>query len=164
MTKKITMSALMVALAMILSYIEVLIPFSFGIPGIKLGLANLVVVTALYLFGARQAFTISIVRIVLVAFTFGSLAALFYSLAGGMLSFLVMMLLRKVKGFSIMGVSVAGGVSHNIGQLIAAMLVVENLNLVLYAPVLLIAGVITGLLIGIAAKLILPSVKKAMRD
>ena len=149
-TKKITLSALMVALAMILSYIEALIPFSFGIPGIKLGLANLVVLAALYLFGPVQALLISVVRIFLISITFGSMAALLYSLAGGLLSFAVMLILSKVKGFSVIGVSVAGGVSHNLGQLIVAALVVENMNLFFYFPVLILAGVITGLLIGLA--------------
>ena len=160
-TKKITLSALMVALAMILSYLEAMIPFSFGIPGIKLGLANLVVLTALYLFGPAQALLISVVRIFLISITFGSMAALVYSLAGGILSFVVMLILSRIKGFSVIGVSVAGGVSHNIGQLIAAALVVANLNLLFYFPVLLAAGVITGLLIGIAVKAILPALQKA---
>lgn len=159
-TKKLALSALMVALAMVFSYIEVLIPFHFGIPGIKLGLANLVVLTALYLFGPAQAILISIVRILLVSITFGSLAAFAYSLAGGLLSFCVMLLLSRIKGFSVMGVSVAGGVSHNLGQLIVAALVVENINLFFYLPVLIIAGVITGLLIGIAANAILPALRK----
>lgn len=163
MTKKLTISALLVALAMIFSYIEVLIPFNFGIPGIKLGLANLVVVVALYLLGTKQAFMISMVRIILVAFTFGSLAALLYSVAGGVLSFVVMALCRRIKGLSVMGVSVAGGVSHNIGQLIVAVLVVENMNLLFYIPVLMIAGIITGLLIGLVAGMVLPAVKKAFR-
>lgn len=161
MTKKLTISALLVALAMIFSYIEVLIPFNFGIPGIKLGLANLVVVVAMYLLGARQAFMISMVRIILIAFTFGNLAALLYSIAGGILSFAVMILCRKIKGLSVMGVSVAGGVSHNIGQIIVAVFVVENLNLLFYVPVLIIAGVVTGFLIGLVAGLVLPAVKKA---
>jgi heptaprenyl diphosphate synthase len=161
MTKRLTISALLVALAMIFSYIEVLIPFNFGIPGIKLGLANLVVVVALYLLGARQAFVISMVRILLVAFTFGSFASLLYSFAGGLLSFAVMALCRKIKGLSTMGVSVAGGVSHNIGQIIVAVLVVENMNLFFYIPVLMIAGIITGLLIGLVAGLVIPAVKKA---
>ena len=161
-TKKITLSALMVALAMILSYIEALIPFSFGIPGIKLGLANLVVLAALYLFGPVQALLISVVRIFLISITFGSMAALLYSLAGGLLSFAVMLILSKVKGFSVIGVSVAGGVSHNLGQLIVAALVVENMNLFFYFPVLILAGVITGLLIGIAVKAVLPAIQKSM--
>ena len=109
MTKKLTISALLVALAMILSYVEVLIPFNFGIPGIKLGLANLVVVVALYLLNARQALMISVVRILLVSFTFGNMAALLYSITGGLLSFAVMVLCRRIKGLSTMSVSVAGG-------------------------------------------------------
>lgn len=163
-TKKLARSALMVALAMILSYLEALIPFNFGIPGIKLGLANLVVLTALYLFGPAQAILISIVRILLVSITFGSLAALAYSLAGGLLSFCLMLLLSRIKGFSVMGVSVAGGVSHNLGQLIVAALVVENMNLFFYFPVLIIAGVITGLVIGIVANAILPALQKSRSD
>ncbi len=161
-TRKLTISALMVALAMIFSYIEALIPFNFGIPGVKLGLANLVVVVVLYLFGPGLAFTVSAVRIVLVSFTFGSLASLAYSLAGGILSFIVMVLFKKIRGLSVVGVSVTGGVSHNIGQILVAAAVVENLNLFLYIPVLVIAGVITGFIIGIAANLVIPPVKKAM--
>ena len=148
MTKKLTISALLVALAMILSYVEVLIPFNFGIPGIKLGLANLVVVVALYL---------------LVSFTFGNMAALLYSITGGLLSFAVMVLCRRIKGLSTMSVSVAGGISHNIGQILVAVFVVKNLNLLFYLPVLMIAGIITGLLIGLVAGLIIPSVRKALQ-
>ena len=162
MTKKLTISALLVALAMILSYVEVLIPFNFGIPGIKLGLANLVVVVALYL-NARQALMISVVRILLVSFTFGNMAALLYSITGGLLSFAVMVLCRRIKGLSTMSVSVAGGISHNIGQILVAVFVVKNLNLLFYLPVLMIAGIITGLLIGLVAGLIIPSVRKALQ-
>ena len=162
MTKKLTISALLVALAMILSYVEVLIPFNFGIPGIKLGLANLVVVVALYLLNARQALMISVVRILLVSFTFGNMAALLYSITGGLLSFAVMVLCRRIKGLSTMSVSVAG-ISHNIGQILVAVFVVKNLNLLFYLPVLMIAGIITGLLIGLVAGLIIPSVRKALQ-
>ena len=154
MTKKLTISALLVALAMILGYVEVLIPFNFGIPGIKLGLANLVVVVALYLLNARQALMISVVRILLVSFTFGNMAALLYSITGGLLSFAVMVLCRRIKGLSTMSVSVAGGISHNIGQILVAVFVVKNLNLLFYLPVLMIAGIITGLLIGLVAALL----------
>ena len=164
MAKRITTAGLLIALAMILSYLELLIPFNFGIPGVKLGLANLVVVSALYLFGARQAFAISIVRILLVSVTFGNMAALLYSIAGGLLSYLVMLLISRIKGFSIIGTSVAGGVSHNIGQLVVAILVIENLNMALYIPVLVIAGTLTGLLIGIAAKFVVPAVKAALNE
>ena len=153
--------AMMIALAMIFSYVETMIPINFGIPGVKLGLANLVIVAAIYLFGGRQAFLISIVRIFLSGFMFGNLASIMYSLAGGLLSLAVMLLLKKTDKLSILAVSVMGGICHNIGQLIVAMLVVENLKLIFYVPVLLISGFLTGLLIGIVCRVILPAVKRA---
>lgn len=156
--------AMMIALALIFSYVEaVLIPFSFGVPGIKLGLANLAIVAALYLLGAKEAFAISVIRVILNGFLFANMAAILYSLAGCLLSLAIMVLLKKTGKFSVVAVSVVGGVCHNIGQIIVAMLVVENLNLVLYLPVLLIAGVITGLIIGIVCRLVLPAVKKAFQ-
>ena len=121
------------------------------------------VVVALYLLNARQALMISVVRILLVSFTFGNMAALLYSITGGLLSFAVMVLCRRIKGFSTMSVSVAGGISHNIGQILVAVFVVKNLNLLFYLPVLMIAGIITGLLIGLVAGLIIPSVRKALQ-
>ena len=153
--------AMMIALAMIFSYVETMIPINFGIPGVKLGLANLVIVAAIYLFGGKQAFLISIVRIFLSGFMFGNLASIMYSLAGGLLSLAVMLLLKKTDKLSILEVSVMGGICHNIGQLIVAMLVVENLKLIFYVPVLLISGFLTGLLIGIVCRVILPAVKRA---
>lgn len=143
---------MLVALAMIFSYVEILIPISFGVPGIKLGLANLVVVVGLWLMPPMQVFGILVARIVLVAFMFGSMSSLLYSLAGGVLSFCVMLLLKKCKGFSVIGISMAGGVSHNIGQLIIAALVVENLSVFYYFPVLMIAGLVTGMLIGVVGQ------------
>ena len=139
------------ALALLFSYIESLIPFHIGIPGVKLGLANLIIVIALYKMNARQAFLLSVTRIVLAGFLFGNLFSILYSLAGGMLSLIVMILLKKQNGFSVMGVSVAGGVFHNVGQLVIAMLVTESLNLFYYVPVLMISGLITGIFIGIIA-------------
>ena len=153
--------AMMIALAMIFSYVETMIPINFGIPGVKLGLANLVIVAAIYLFGGKQAFLISIVRIFLSGFMLGNLASIMYSLAGGLLSLAVMLLLKKTDKLSILAVSVMGGICHNIGQLIVAMLVVENLKLIFYVPVLLISGFLTGLLIGIVCRVILPAVKRA---
>lgn len=153
--------AMMIALAMIFSYVETMIPINFGIPGVKLGLANLVIVAAIYLFGGKQAFLISIVRIFLSGFMFGNLASIMYSLAGGLLSLAAMLLLKKTDKLSILAVSVMGGICHNIGQLIVAMLVVENLKLIFYVPVLLISGFLTGLLIGIVCRVILPAVKRA---
>ena len=152
MAKKIAYSSILVALALILSYVEALIPINFGIPGVKLGLANLVIVIGLYFLNTSQVFVILITRIILVSFLFGNMSAMLYSLAGGIISFMVMLLMKKIKGFSIVGVSIAGGVAHNIGQLIVASLVVENFKLIYYLPVLMIAGTLTGMLIGIIAQ------------
>lgn len=162
--KTIAILAMMIALAMIFSYVESLIPVNFGIPGVKLGLANLAIVAALYLLDGKQALLISAVRIMLSGFLFGNLASVIYSLAGGLLSLAIMILLKKTKKFSVVTVSVAGGICHNVGQLIVAMLVVETLKLVYYIPVLLIAGFLTGLLIGIASQAVLPRVKRAFRE
>lgn len=140
------------ALALIFSYVELLIPTNFGIPGAKLGLANLVIIIVLYKTDWKEALLLSVVRIVLAGFLFGNLFGILYSLAGGILSLAVMALLKRSGAFSIIGVSMAGGVSHNVGQLIMAMLVVETYAVGYYLPVLLIAGLITGTLIGIAGR------------
>ena len=150
MARKVSYAAMLVALAMIFSYVEALIPISFGIPGIKLGLANLVVVLGLFFLKPPQVFWVLVVRIVLSSFMFGSLFSMIYSLAGGVLSFCVMLILKKMnKGFSIIGISMAGGVSHNIGQLVVAACVVKNMHVFLYMPVLLVAGMMAGMLTGI---------------
>ncbi len=150
-TKRAAYCAMLTALAMIFGYVEALIPFGFGIPGVKLGLANIVIVLALYILPAYQALAIQLMRIVLVSFLFGNLSMMIYSLAGGILSFLVMCLLKRMKGFSVTGVSIAGGVSHNIGQLTVAVLVVQNLKIAFYFPALMLAGLVTGGVIGILA-------------
>lgn len=137
------------ALALILSYVETLIPINFGIPGAKLGLANLIIVIVLYKTDWKEALLLSVTRIVLVGFLFGNMFSILYSLAGGILSLAVQAVLKKQGSFSVAGVSIAGGVSHNIGQLIVAMIVVETYQVGYYLPVLLIAGVLTGLLIGV---------------
>ena len=137
------------ALALIFSYVETLIPIQFGIPGAKLGLANLVIVIVLYKTDWKEALLLSVVRIVLSGFIFGNLFSIIYSLAGGTLSLAVMAAIRKDKGFSVIGVSMAGGVCHNIGQLIVAMIVVQTYQVGYYLPVLLIAGLATGTLIGV---------------
>lgn len=155
-TKRVAYCALLTALAMIFGYVEALIPFGFGIPGVKLGLANIVIVLALYMLPACQVFAIQLMRIVLVSFLFGNLSMMLYSLAGGMLSLVVMLLLNRRDVFSITGVSIAGGVSHNIGQLIVAALVVQNLKIMFYFPIMIMAGLITGCLIGVLACRIKP--------
>jgi heptaprenyl diphosphate synthase len=149
MTKKVAYGGLFLALALVASYVETLIPINIGIPGVKIGLANGVIMVLLYLASLKQTYGVQIARIVLSGFLFGNLMMILYSLAGGLLSLTVMALLRKVGGFSPVGVSVAGGVSHNLGQLIVAMFVLETGRLMYYFPVLLISGVIAGILIGI---------------
>lgn len=148
------------ALALIFSYVETLIPINFGIPGVKLGLANLIIVIALYKMSVKEAYVLSIVRVVLAGFIFGNLFSILYSLAGGMLSLTVMSLLKKSGQFSTIGISMAGGVFHNVGQLIMAILVLESLNIAYYFPVLLISGVLTGFVIGIVANEMLKRLNK----
>lgn len=161
MARKVAYSAMLTALAMIFSYVEALIPFSFGIPGIKLGLANLVMVMGIFFMKPTQVLGILLARVVLMAFLFGNMSSLIYSLAGGLLSFGVMLLLKKGKGFSMTGISMAGGVSHNVGQLLVAAMVVESKSVFYYMPILLIAGLITGMLIGIVAQRVLKYVRLA---
>ena len=140
-----------VALAFIFSYIETLIPFQIGIPGVKLGLANLVIVIALYRMPVGEVYLLSGVRVVLTGFLFGNLMSILYSLAGGILSLTVMWGMKRIRSVSILGVSIAGGVFHNIGQLLAAALMVETYGVFSYLPVLLISGLLTGFVIGLAA-------------
>jgi heptaprenyl diphosphate synthase len=147
------------ALALIFSHVETLIPIHIGIPGVKLGLANLVVVIALYRIGVKEAYVLSIVRVILAGFLFGNLFAILYSLAGGLLSLTVMAFFKKTDKFSVLGVSMAGGVFHNIGQLIMATIVLESLSITYYLPVLMISGIVTGLLIGIVANEMLKRVR-----
>lgn len=160
MSRKVTYAAILVALAMTFSYIEVLIPINVGLPGMKLGLANLVVLIGFYILKPQEVFFISLVRILLMGCLFGNGLSLMYSLSGGILSYLIMLLLKNIKGFSIVGISIAGGVSHNIGQILAAILIIQNNKIIYYLPPLMIAGIITGVLIGFLAKRILPTVSK----
>ena len=148
MKNKIAYWGVFLALALVCSYVESLIPISFGIPGVKLGLTNIVVILMLYTIGAKDAILISVLRIILAGFMFGNAFSIIYSLAGGILSFVVMLLLKNTGKLKILSISTAGGISHNVGQLIVAALVVENYNILFYVPVLIIAGIITGFLIG----------------
>ena len=147
-TRRITLMALLTAAAMILSYVESLLP-SPGIPGVKLGLANIAVIFALYRLGWKEAAAISLVRVGMVSLLFGSVGALFYSLAGAVLSLAVMTLLRRLDVFSPVGVSVAGGVSHNVGQILMAMVLLETERLIWYLPVLILTGLGGGILVGL---------------
>ena len=146
--KKIAAMGLLVALAMVLSWVEQLVPLSVQVPGVKLGLANLAVLFALYRLGARAAWTVSLLRVALVSITFGNAYSLWYSLAGAVLSLLVMGLLRKTGRFSLLGVSVAGAVSHNLGQIAVAAAVLGAASMAYYLPVLLVSGTAAGVCIG----------------
>ncbi|MCI5869372.1 MAG: Gx transporter family protein [Dorea sp.] len=151
MKSRVAYFGVFTALALIFSYIETLIPINLGIPGVKLGLANLIIVIALYKIRLPEVYLLSVVRVLLSGLIFGNYFSIIYSLAGGLLSLTVMVLLKQMGSFSVMGISVAGGVCHNIGQMIVAMLVVETFSVAYYFPVLLIAGLLTGFLIGILA-------------
>ncbi|MEG0156578.1 MAG: Gx transporter family protein, partial [Anaerovoracaceae bacterium] len=148
-------AGILVTLSLIFSYIEALIPFSLGIPGIKIGIANIVVITALYLLGARAAICINIVRVFIAGFLFSGVFGILYSLSGAIFSLAVMILLKKTGKFSILGVSVAGAVFHNFGQVLMAALLVETPKMFLYFPLLIFSGIGFGLLIGLLSTLIL---------
>ena len=157
--RKVAIFGVFTALALIFSYVELLIPINFGIPGAKLGLANLMTVLVLYKMGIKEALALSVTRIILSGFMFGNLFGILYSLSGGLLSFLVMVLLKKSDRFSVTGVSIGGGTAHNIGQLLVAMVVVQTDQVGYYLPVLLVAGEVTGLLIGLVAKEVLKRIQ-----
>ena len=146
--QKVALYGVLIALAMVLSYVDMLIPLPVGIPGVKPGLANLIVFLALYTMTAREALLISMVRILLVSITFGNGSAFLYSMAGGILSFLVMWIFQKKDFLLPAGVSIAGGIAHNVGQLLMAAVILENGAVFTYFPVLLAAGCITGGIIG----------------
>ena len=152
--RQITTMGMLVALAMVLGFVETLTPINLGIPGMKLGLANIVVVIALFLFDIKTAVVVSILRIILIAMTFGNMSMMFYSIAGASLSLLSMIAISKIKSFSLISVSIVGGIMHNVGQIICAAFVVRTNGVFTYLPVLMIAGLVSGALIGIVAGLI----------
>lgn len=149
----------LIAFAMVLSYLESLIPIHFVVPGIKLGLANMVTIIALQRLGWKPTVLISIGRIILSGILFGNLAVILYSLAGASLSILVMCLVRRIKVFSIVGVSVCGAVAHNLGQLIVAVCVMENVRIMYYMAVLAVSGTVAGIAIGIVSTVILKNIR-----
>ena len=147
--KKTAWLGMLLAFALILSYVEALIPFPFMVPGMKLGLANMATLLVLYLIGEKEAAIVSVSRIILVGFLFGNLYSIMYSLAGGILALLVMVLSKRTGFLSCVGVSILGGVFHNIGQLAVAALIVDTKAVFYYLPVLLIGGMVCGALLGI---------------
>lgn len=162
--KNIAFYGMMIALALIFSYLETFIPINalIPIPGVKLGLANIVVLFALYTMKLRDAFVIAVIRILLAGLLFGNPMTIAYSFVGGMMSLGVMFILKKTK-LSIVGVSMVGGITHNIGQLIVAVILTGTNRIAYYLPVLLVAGLITGLLMGIVANLVIDRVNKIQK-
>ena len=162
--RRVALDGILVALALIFSYAESFIPLNFGVPGIKLGLANLVVLLGLTFLPALDVLLISLVRILLSSLLFGNIMALWYSLAGGLLSFVAMYFLSRRDDISLIGMSMTGGVLHNVGQVVTAAVIVKTMQLTWDLPVLLVAGLVTGAIVGSLAKLLYPRVEKALRS
>lgn len=162
--KRTAFYGMFLALALVAGYVEQLIPINLGIPGVKLGLANIVTMVLLYTVGIRAAAGTTVIRILLAGILFGTGFSIVYSAAGAVLSMLIMVLLKKTKKFSCVGVSVAGGVFHNVGQIVVAILVLETNALVYYLPILIISGVVAGIVIGIISGLLMRRLTPVVRQ
>ena len=162
--KKLMTEAMLCGLALILSYVESLFPLSIAVPGVKMGLPNLVIVFALYRLNAGSAARISLVRVAVVALLFGNLYSFMYSVAGAALSLLLMTLLQKVPGLHTAGVSVAGAVMHNAAQIGVAMIILGTDKIIYYLPALLVSGVVSGVVIGVLAALMIARIPKKLTE
>lgn len=161
-TKKIALCGVLTALAMIFSYIESVIPVPIPVPGIKLGVANIAVITILYVLGVKEAIVINLLRIVLTSLLFGNVNSFLFSISGAALSLEIMIIMKKLDFFSCIGVSVCGGVMHNIGQIIAAVFIMGSEAIVFYLPVLIVSGVFTGVVIGVVSGIVAKHVRKVV--
>jgi heptaprenyl diphosphate synthase len=153
-SNKIAILGLLSAFAIIISYIETLIPINIAIPGIKMGFSNIVIVVALYRYGVKEAGIINFIRIFIVGIMFGNVMSILFSILGAVTSLISMWFAKKIKGISMVGVSVCGGVAHNIGQILAAMFITTVYSLTYYIPFLIVGGIITGVIVGIVANII----------
>lgn len=153
--KKTALYSIFLALALAAGYVEMLIPVNLGIPGVKLGLANIVNMILLYTVGFVPALGVALARVLLSGLLFGSGFAVVYSGAGAILSMLVMAVLKRTGRFSTTGVSIAGGVFHNVGQILVAMGVLETRSLLYYLPVLILSGLTAGIVIGILSGILI---------
>lgn len=160
LNKKIPYAALFIACGILCGYIEYLFPLPIGIPGVKLGLSNIVTVICLYLFDPVMSIIVLFVRVLLSGFMFGNAFGIIYSLSGAVFSFLIMLLLKRFNWFSVTGISVAGGVTHNIGQLLVACFLISQLKLIYYLPILIISGVLCGFIVGFLSDIIIRTLKK----
>ncbi len=162
--KKTAYLGLLLSAALITGYIEFLLPPISGIPGVKLGLSNIVTLITMELFGKKDAFLVLISRILLSGLLFGSIFSLIFSLSGGLLAFGAMALSSRIREISITGVSILGAVAHNMGQLIAAVFLVKELKIIYYGPLLLFFGLLTGFLTGMIAGLVIRPLRAAIKD
>ena len=160
-SNRVALYGLLIALAFVLSYVETLFPVYLGAPGVKLGLANLVTVIALYGLGVKEAFAINVVRVLLSGFTFGNMSSILFGMAGAVLSLFLMAVCKKLRLFDMTGISIIGGVAHNIGQFLVAAFVTKTFG-VSYLPVLLIAGTVAGALIGLLGGIILKRISRIL--
>ena len=154
------MLSMLLTVALMCSYIEALFPIYLGVPGARLGLTNIVIVLVLYLYGPYEAILINLMRILLVGFLFTNLYSVMFSLSGAICSYVIMLLFYKRKTFSVIGVSILGGVFHNIGQLIMAGCIIEDSAILFYLPMLLLMGTATGLILGILDGILIPVIKR----
>ena len=151
--------AFIIAFAMILSFVESRIPAFVAIPGVKVGLANIAVIFTLYKLGVKEAITVSIIRVLMIAMLFGSAVSLIYSICGAILSLASMILLKKLTPLTEVAVSVTGGVMHNVGQIAAACFMLSTNVIIYYLPFLLVSGTIAGIVVGIASAILIKRVK-----
>lgn len=162
-TKRLAILALSLSLSLILSYIEFLLPPVWSaVPGIKLGLANIVIIFLMYRLDAPSALAVSVLRVVMTSLLFGSVMTFAYSIAGALLSFAVMLLLKRVDLFSVVGVSISGGVSHNLGQVLMAIIILGTREIGYYMAVLAITGTVAGVLIGTVSSVLIKKIKKVV--
>lgn len=161
-TQRLTLISILVAQALILYLVEGMIPIPFIAPGAKLGLSNIITVVCLYLFTLKDAFLVVILRIILSTLFGGSLSSFLYSISGGILSLFAMYLIKRLgkQYISIIGVSISGAFFHNLGQIFMAAFVIRNLNIIIYLPILSVAGIGTGFFVGITSRYLMIYVKK----
>lgn len=159
MESDVALYGMFISVAAVMSYVESLVPIRLPAPGMKIGLANIVIIWVLYSMGIKPAAIINVLRVLLVGFLFGNLYSILFSFVGAAASLGVMYALKKVKHFSVVGVSIAGGVTHNLAQTAVAMIVLENARIAYYLPALIIGGVAAGIAIGILGGLLYKKIK-----
>ncbi len=163
--KKIALLGVLTSVALVLSYLEsVLPPIWAAVPGIKVGLPNVVIIFLLYKFGVKEAAIVSFIRIFIVALLFGNVMTLAYSFAGALLSIVLMAICKKIKVFSVVGTSIVGGVAHNLGQILVAIFLFDTVQIGYYMIVLAITGTIAGVFIGLAGALLLKRLNKKSKE